>query len=113
MRKLYVLPHMPPFSYTLQGAWFDPPSFTPLANNSALAAALAVLRELAQFAPPALPTDSCATPDAMVQLFRAGGCAMMLGHRVFKARNQNGRIMSLSLSPPPPLLLPSVSVSNS
>ncbi|GFH18467.1 predicted protein [Haematococcus lacustris] len=72
-----------------QGMWFDLHgsgvfSSTFLTDNLAFAAALSLYLNLLQYAPPANPTDVCASPSAAADLFRTGHCAMIFGSDIFK-----------------------------
>ncbi|KAL6749897.1 nucleotide cyclase [Haematococcus lacustris] len=89
-----ILAPMMQYQGTEQGMWFDLHgsgvfSSTFLTDNLAFAAALSLYLNLLQYAPPANPTDVCASPSAAADLFRTGHCAMIFGSDIFKALNRS------------------------
>ncbi len=81
---------------TQQGVFFDPATLASgqpsamLTANPAFQAALSIYVNLTSLAPPFSPTAACDKPTAMVDLFRRGRCAFIMGSRVFKVRGRGG-----------------------
>ncbi len=80
------------YTGTSQGVFFDPPTLASGSVNAMLSwtpafqAALGLYVNLTSLAPPFSPTASCSNDAAMVDLFRQGRCAFIMGSRVFKVR---------------------------